>query len=389
MSFQGVPESDPGPARATTTQHSDGRDAYVAGPLTIVHDYLTQRGGAERVALLMAQGFPDATLVTTFYQPEATFPEFGARAVQTSRWNRIAALRRDPRRAFPLLPMLVRWLPTAPGPVLCSSSGWAHAMRSRGPKVVYCHNPARWLYQPDDYFAAAPRAARSCLRVALTPYRAWDRRHAATATYYFANSAATAARIKAAYGIDAVVLHPPAGLRSEGSMSPVPDLEPGFHLTVGRARGYKRTDLVVEAVRRTATERLVVVGARTPDVPTAGGRIRAVGRVPDDQLRWLYANAASVVAVGHEDFGLTPVEGYQFGTPCVALRAGGYLETVQEHVTGQFINCQDADELAETLTAFDPAAFDPAKIKERGAQFTPERFVDVLQEALREAQAQW
>lgn len=384
-----TPATEPGLGPATTAVPVSGQQAPELAPLTIVHDYLTQRGGAERVALLMAQGFPDAALVTTFYQLENTFPEFGARTVRTSSWNRVGALRRDPRRAFPVLPMLVRSLPTAPGAVLCSSSGWAHGVRSRGPKVVYCHNPARWLYQPHDYFAALPRAVRSSLRLALAPYRAWDRRQATTATTYLANSTSTATRIKSAYGIDAAVLHPPAGLGPGGSTTPVPGLEPGFHLTVGRARGYKRTDLVVDAVARTDAERLVVVGTNPHEVPNAGGRIRALGWVPDEQLRWLYANAASVVAVGHEDFGLTPIEGYQFGTPCVALRAGGYLDTVVEHVTGRFIERQDANELAEALATFDPAEFDTATIKERGALFTPERFVAALHEALQVAQARW
>ena len=117
--------------------------------VAIAHDYLTQRGGAERVVLAMLRAFPGATVHTLLYDPEGTFPEFREAHVVTSPLNRLGPLRRDHRLALPLLAPSFSRLEIAADVVVCSSSGWSHGARVEGRKVVYCHTPARWLYQPD------------------------------------------------------------------------------------------------------------------------------------------------------------------------------------------------------------------------------------------------
>ncbi|MHB8509172.1 MAG: glycosyltransferase, partial [Candidatus Dormibacteria bacterium] len=123
--------------------------------IAIVHDYLTQRGGAERVVLGMLQAFPDARLITSVYNPETTFPAFGDRVVETSGLQRVEAFRTDPRRALPLLAKTFsRTTVRDVDLVLCSSSGWAHGVTTTAPKLVYCYNPPRWVYQHSDYVEA-------------------------------------------------------------------------------------------------------------------------------------------------------------------------------------------------------------------------------------------
>ncbi|MBA2626113.1 MAG: glycosyltransferase family 4 protein, partial [Acidimicrobiia bacterium] len=110
--------------------------------MALVHDYLTQRGGAERVVLAMAKAFPGAPLHTSLYDADGTFPEFAALPVNTQAVDRVGSLRQRHRLALPFLATTFSRLFIQADVLLCSSSGWAHGARTSGRKVVYCHNPA-------------------------------------------------------------------------------------------------------------------------------------------------------------------------------------------------------------------------------------------------------
>lgn len=315
----------PAPAAA----HFDGRVA-------VVHDYLTQRGGAERVALVMMDAFAGARLVSSVYNPEGVTLRAHDPRVETSWLNKVPAFRRDPRKALPLLPgvfdrMRIRDVDV----VLCSSTGFAHGVRADVPKIVYCHNPPRWLYQPEDYLRGQPVAVRAALGALRPRLARWDLRAAASADHYLVNSTVVRDRVRKVYGIQAELLPPPVSNRPDLPQQEVPGLEPGFFLAVGRARGYKNIDVTCEAFRQLPGQRLVVVGG----LPTGDWPDRLVGLtdVPEAQLRWLYAHCTATVAVAHEDFGLTPLEGNALGRPALCLGAGGYLDTIIDGVNGLFI----------------------------------------------------
>jgi glycosyltransferase involved in cell wall biosynthesis len=347
------------------------------GPLdmrvTLAHDYLTQLGGAERVALTLAQGFPDAPLLTSVYNPAKTFPEFSSIDVRTSVLQGISAFRHEPRLALPLLPWAWSTIDVPPTDVIiASSSGWSHGIAPMStPVVVYCHNPARWLYQPHDYLRS--RMKRRLFTPMSTALQRWDRRAARRATRYLANSTAVARRIRRTYGIDAAVVHPPIGLDPTGPRCPVEGLEPGFWLTVGRGRGYKNTEIVIEAVERLGGQRVVVVGAGEP-TENSSRYVTWLPRVSDDELRWLYANARALVSVADEDFGLTPLEANAFGKPVAVLRAGGFLDSLDEGVSGVFIPSKDVSHVAETLRTFPDLPVEP--ILRHAARFSPDAFIE-------------
>ena len=160
--------------------------------LGLAHDYLTQRGGAERVVRAMCDIFPDTPLTTLVYDPAATFASFAEVDVRPSWLNNIGWLRRHYRAAMPILALAASTSSVSGDVVLVSSSGWAHGMRVSGRKVVYCHSPARWLYKTREYLGEnwwwTPKgAALAALRPAL---RRWDRRAARTADTYIVNSTA-------------------------------------------------------------------------------------------------------------------------------------------------------------------------------------------------------
>lgn len=337
--------------------------------VVIAHDYLTQRGGAERVVLALLEAFPGARVVTSVYAPELTFPEFRDVEVETLLPELGGLFRRDARLAFPFLaPAFSRHVVRDAEAVVCSSSGWAHGISTTAPKIVYCHTPARWLYVTEDYVAGHGALVRATATAARAPLCRWDKRAAATAAVYVANSTVVRARIKRAYGREADVVHPPATLDPAGPREPVAGVEAPFLLTIARPRGYKNLAVVREAAA------------------TAGVRLFAVeGGFSDGQLRWLYANCRGLVAVAHEDFGLTPVEAMRFGKPVLALRAGGYLDSVAEGVTGSFFDRLETAPLTAALTDFDETAFDPEAIRRRAKQFSVQGFTARMREIVAEA----
>ncbi|MHA3704356.1 glycosyltransferase [Jatrophihabitans sp. YIM 134969] len=340
--------------------------------VVIVHDYLTQRGGAERVVLDLLDAYPGATVVTSCYQADATYPEFAEHEVRTLWPDRLPFLARDPRRAFPFLAGAFDRVRIDADLVVCSSSGWSHRVRTDAPKIVYCHNPPRWLYQPHDYLHVVPAWLRRTFVAVTHGLRRSDVLAAQDADVYVANSTVVASRIAATYGRQARVLHPAAGLAADGARTPVEGLEPGFLLTVGRTRGYKNTEAVCRAVASLPDQRLVVVGG-VPD-GLEHPRITGLTDIDDATLRWLYANAAGLVAVAAEDFGLTVVEAQAFGTPTVTVRRGGYLDSTIEGLTGVFVDDDDAASVAEGIRELHRQRWNSEQIEAHAARFSRAAF---------------
>jgi hypothetical protein len=237
----------------------------------IVHDYLTQRGGAERVALDLLRAFPGARMVTSCWHPDGTYPEFREYDIETLWIDKVGPFRRDPRRSFPFLARAFanHVIPDA-DVVICSSSGWAHRVTTAAPKIVYCHNPARWLYQPREYFPTMPEWMRSRFVSSTAGLRRSDAAAARGAAVYLVNSGAVAERVRATYGIEPAVVPPARGLSPDGPQLPIPGLEPGYLLTVSRARAYKHTETICAAVEKMPGERLVVVGGSAPGYEQTG-----------------------------------------------------------------------------------------------------------------------
>ncbi|GAA1916817.1 glycosyltransferase [Nocardioides hwasunensis] len=353
--------------------------------VAIAHDYLTQRGGAERVVLTLMKAFPEARVHTTLYDADGTYPEFRDADIHTSPLNHIGPLRRDHRLALPLLAPAASRMRIDADVVVASSSGWAHGFdTSEGTRtVVYCHNPARWLYQTDEYLGGtAWRSPIGPPLLALRPFlKKWDRSRADRVDVYLANSRVVQQRIRSTYARDAELLPPPHGMDASAPREPVPELadwEPGYALVVSRLLPYKNVDAVIEAVRGT-DRRLVVIG-RGPEEArlraTLPDNVRLLGGLSDAQLRAAYADAGVLVAASHEDFGLTPLEAAAFAVPVVALRGGGFLETVLEGETGVFFDRPDPDQIASALAISDQHDWDADRLLARADEFGEARFID-------------
>ncbi|WP_022882155.1 glycosyltransferase [Gryllotalpicola ginsengisoli] len=356
--------------------------------IAIAHDYLTQRGGAERVVLTMSDAFPEAPIYTTLHDAAATFPGFAGRDIRPSTLNRAPLLRSNHRLALPFLAADVDRIRIDADVVLASSSGWAHGVRTDGRKIVYCHAPARWLYQTGRY-AGGGSVRGLGVRAAVTllgqQLRRWDQAAARSADRYLVNSTVIRDAVKQVYGVDAEVVPPPPALLPAGVEDEVPGLEPGYLLVVARLLPYKNVDHVIRAVLAHGAQRLVIVG-RGPDrarlEAIAGGSPRIVfaGGVSDPQLRWLYRNATALVAAAYEDYGLTPLEAASFGRPVLALRDGGFLDTVVDGVTGVFFEQAHEAPIAAAIGRLSSTDWDAQRIAAHAESFSAERFAARLTE---------
>lgn len=340
--------------------------------IAIAHDYLTQPGGGERVALKLAQLFPRAPIYTSLYDPDGTFPEFRGLDVRASHLQGKV----DPddfRRSVLRYPGAFRAFDLSDYDlVVCCSAAFSHHVRHPA-AYVYCNTPPRFLYDPATY--VGDRLA-PLLAAALSPLRIQDRRAARACAGYVGNSRNVSERIWRRYGIVAPVIHPPLITDHLPSvLTPLP-AEPRA-LLVCRLLPYKRADLAVEAAVLAGVP-LTVVG----DGPErerlerlgAGGDVTFLGRVDDDTLRALWSEHSVALMPGVEDFGYAPVESNYCGRPVVAREGGGALETVVPGITGERVPSDDPKEWASVLTDVIARPWDPQALRATTAKYEAAAF---------------
>jgi glycosyltransferase involved in cell wall biosynthesis len=352
------------------------------GSVALVHDYLNQPGGAERVVLAMAGIWPDAPIYTSLYRVDSTFPGFGGTEVRTSALDLIP-VDQSFRNLFPLYPVAFRSFGKLEHDVvISSSSGWAHSVRTApwSFHAVYCHAPARWLYGGE--YLGGPR--QQALRPLVGAMRSWDRLAAGRADLYIANSREIRRRIRKHYRVEAPVVHPPVDVARFRARERGERL-----LVVSRLLPYKRVDLVVEVANRAGIGLDVVgVGPALEDLRQhAGPTVRFHGRLPDAAVTELMEGCRAFVLAGKEDFGITPVEANAAGKPVVALAAGGALETIEEGVNGTFFTRHDPGDLLEAIMRADRIGNSPEAIADTARRFSHSAFevrlIEVLQAGLR------
>jgi glycosyltransferase involved in cell wall biosynthesis len=172
-------------------------------------------------------------------------------------------------------------------------------------------------------------------------------------------------------------------IEAAGPQRPVAGVEPGYWLTVARLLPYKNVDAIVEAFARMPDRSLVVVGTG-PDEPALRGRapgnVRFLGGVDEAGIRWLYANCRGTVAASYEDFGLTPLEAAAFGKGTVAIRFGGYLDTIIDRETGVLVDAPSPAEIAAGIDRLEEDLPEPGALREHAARFDLDAFTARLRE---------
>jgi glycosyltransferase involved in cell wall biosynthesis len=349
--------------------------------VAIVHDYLNQMGGAERVVVALHRLFPAAPIYTTVFDPAATWPELRTADVRTSWMQRLPGMPGHFKKYLLLYPQAIEGMHlSAYDLVVSSSSAYAKGARAGpgGVHVCYCHNPMRFIWDYDRYVRGEQVgvAGRALLPLVRAYLRRWDLRTSGRPHAYIANSSAVAARIRRYYGRTSEVIPPPVRL------GPLPNgtRPDDYYLVVSRLSGYKRLDLAIEAFNRLGLP-LRVVGdgpVRAALEREAGPRVQFLGRLPDDEVARLYAGCRGLVVPGEEDFGITLVEANAAGRPVIAYAAGGALDILVDGTTGVLVPAQTADALAEGVRRAEATLWDAHTIRRHAERFGEASFRERL-----------
>ncbi len=347
-----------------------------------VHDYLTQIGGAERVAGLIAEQYEDWDLFTSVHRESSVPLEYGG-----SRPWRQSYLQRLPEKLplkamLPLLHSAMTSLDLSEYElVVSSSSAFAHhARRDVGARhVSYMCTPPRFLWQSEEYFRNKP-ALRTVLAPLLGSMRRRDLEAARGVDTFIAVSQHTARRIRETYGRDALVVHPPVDcerFRPSHERS-------GRFLVLSRLVATKRVELVVEAASRNELPLDVIgVGPELVNLQRiAGPTVRFHGWRNDEDVRRAVAASAAVVVAGEEDFGLVMAETQAAGRPPVAFGSGGALEIMEDGVTGFLFGEQTVQAVAEAMQRALMQPLDPADLRTSALRFDKQHFFDRFDAAI-------
>lgn len=346
--------------------------------VALVHDYLVQDGGAERVLGVLQDLFPQAPTYVLIYDPKRSHARFRERVIRTSFLDRYPLAHRAYQWYLPFMPMAVEHLDLRGFDlVISSSSSFAKGVivSPESLHVCYCHTPTRFLWQDRiGYLNDLPQPAfiRALLPPLLHRLRQWDKLAADRPDILLTNSRTSRARIKRYYRRDAAVIYPPVDVSAISIAT-----EPGaYWLCGGRLVGYKRFDLIVKAFTKLNLP-LKVFGTG-PELKKlrslAGGKTMFLGHVSDEEKSALYRGAIGFISPQVEDFGITIVEAMAAGRPVITFGQGGGTETVIPEITGIHLETQSWEEIGDAIIRFDPSRFDPHAIRAHAETFSTEVF---------------
>jgi glycosyltransferase involved in cell wall biosynthesis len=355
-----------------------------AKQVTLAHDYLLVMRGAERTFAAIADLFREAPIFTLLYDEPGTGGRFSGRSITTSPLQHLGVSQSSFRRLLPLYPLAVERLQLpASEVVLSSSSAFAHGVRipDGAMHVCYCYTPFRYAwYEEDRAVAETSPALRRLLRSQLRRVRRWDLSASGRVDAYIAISQLSRERIRRYYGRDAAVIHPPVETHRFTAGDPGESL-----LIVSEMVRHKRLHVALEAARRAhAPVRVVGSGPDHAALREAYPEAEFLGRMTDEDLVRLYAEARAVVVPSMEEFGIVAVEAQAAGRPVIAAAAGGALETVIDGKTGILARPDDVDSFARAIERIDNIDFDPATARRNAERFSVAAFQRQIAEHISE-----
>lgn len=350
--------------------------------VAIVHDWLTNLGGAERVVLALHKAFPEAPVYTSVYAPERlpAFQDVNVRSSFLQKWP----LSRSKHQFYPLLRTLAfESFDLSQYDVVISSASAEAKGVITGPEtlhICYCYTPIRYYWSNyQDYFKETGFGWLSPLVRLVMPrlanrMREWDLAASARPDVYVTQSHYIANRIAKYYRrLDTPVINPPIQVnRFQVAKGP----RTGF-LVVSRLVPYKRVDLALQACNELRLP-LTVIGDGTELSrlkAMAGPTVEVLGRLSDTEVAEAYAKASGFIFTPEEDFGLTPLEAMAAGVPVVAYAKGGATETVIEGKTGILFKEQTVASLKDALQRFGEASFDAATIRRHAEEYDEAEFI--------------
>src|SRR4051812_18678744 len=360
--------------------------------IALVHDYLNQYGGAERVLEELHGLFPSAPVYTSMYWPEKMSPIIRGLDVRTSFMQRLPFVTRNHQPFLMLYPLAFENFDlTGYDVVISNSSAFCKGVVTPPGTlhISYCLTPMRWVW---NYHAYVERErlgtlARLVLPAAISQLRSWDVATAQNVDRFLAISRTVSARINKYYRRDSAVIYPPVNCDAFAQTTSRID---DYYLIVSRLIPYKRIDLAVDAFTRLGLP-LKIVGSGGRDLPAlrsrAGRNVEFVGRVSDAELKQLYARCRGFVFPGEEDFGISPLEANASGRPVIAYAGGGALDTVIDGETGVLFERQQVECLIDAVRRTETTDWTAPALRAHARKFDSEVFRAQLQQFVGESAA--
>lgn len=350
--------------------------------IAIVHDYLNQMGGAERVVGVLHRMYPEAPIFTTILDREKLLPELRDADIRTTWMQRIPGIQKRFKLFFWLYPFAMASMKLKGYELVISSSsayGKGAPVDRDAVHICYCHTPMRFAWDFASYMESVqvPALIKLAAKLLVGPLRLWDKATSRRVTEIIANSTIVKERIRQHYGKNAPVIFPPVNV----SRFQLGGAEPeDYFLIVSRLVSYKRIDLAVEACTA-AGKRLIVIGDgpdRSRLEALAGSGVSFLGRLSDEEVEQHMKSCQALLFPGFEDFGITPLEANACGKPVIAYRKGGALDTVVPGLNGLFFEEQTVESLSRALHTFQVSRFDPVLIRRHAESFEESRFIHEL-----------
>lgn len=348
--------------------------------VAILHDYLNQYGGAERVLEALFEIFPEAHLYTLLYDEHKTKARFAGKPIQTSFLD-IPFIKKRHRAFIPFMPLGAKFL-TSKKPydlVISSSAGYAKGFAVDGTyHISYCLSPLRYAWEI-DYMKDLPYAPWPLKEWVVRPVAAWlkswDKNAASKVNMFIADSNYIAEKVRSYYGRDAAVIYPPV---DGAKFYPEPHARYGeYYLMAGRLLYYKVFDVGIKAFNR-LKKPLKIVGCgpefkKLKKLATSP-YITFITDANDDDLRMLYNNARAFIFPQIEDFGLVAAEAQTCGLPVIAYNVGGGGEIVEHKKTGVLFDRQTPEALIDAIKLFETFTFNRTVIQKSASRFSKENF---------------
>jgi glycosyltransferase involved in cell wall biosynthesis len=356
--------------------------------VALVHYWLVNRRGGERVLQVLAEMFPQADIFTLVLDRNSLAEPLRTRKITPSFLQKLPEVSRYYRKLLPLFPIaLEQFRLDAYDLVISSESGPAKGVitPARTCHICYCHSPMRYLWDLfHQYREGVGRLSRALFTLSANYLRMWDLATASRVDHFVANSENVALRIRKHYRREAKVIYPPVDV-SAGCVSNCVD---DYYLVVSQLVEYKRVDLAIQACKRLGRPlRIIGDGEEYRRLRgLAGPTVQFLGYLPDEAVHENYAHCRALLFPGEEDFGMVPVEAHSFGRPVIAYGRGGALETVKgffvggppqpESATGVFFGEQSVQSLVEAIQVFESVEpqFSPAFIRAQAVSFDVSRF---------------
>lgn len=347
------------------------------GRVALIHDWLTGMRGGEQVLEGILGVVPGADIYTLFHFPGTVSNRIELRPIHTSSLQRLAGIVDDYRKLLPLFARAIREFDFSDYDLVISSShAVAKGVDTKGkPHLCYCHTPMRYIWDRfDDYFPRSRPVRRAGMRLIAARLRRWDVKTSKGVTRFLANSTFVSNRIRQYYGRDATVVHP--FVDEQFLAAPLPRQRDDYHVIVSALVPYKRIELAIEAAMA-GGKKLVVIGSgplQEEIARRAAPNVEIAGSVSRENIIERVGRARSLILPGIEDFGITPLEAMALGTPVVALKGGGVLDTVIEGKTGIFFDRPEVEALDLALDEVEARQWDRAAIRAHAATFSRARF---------------